>query len=73
MDTLASVKVGRKLKNSDSREPTPMIFAMRGSIDFKAWLQRAAEHCNLSVADFLTQAARDYAKRQGFGETQPRR
>lgn len=73
MDAAVGLDVGRKAADLPGREPNPIIFAMRGSAEFKAWLQEAADHCNLSVSGFITQAVRDYAKRQRFEKPQPRR
>jgi hypothetical protein len=68
-----SVKVGRKLSKPENREPSPMIFAMRGSLEFRSWMARGAEHCGLSITDLVVQSLRHYLKSQGFKEAPPRR
>jgi hypothetical protein len=73
VDTLAGVKVGRKLKKTDGREPSPMIFAMRGSLEFRDWMARGAAACGLSVTDLVVQAMRHYLKAQGFKDQPPPR
>lgn len=73
MDALVGDSVGRKLKKADGREPSPMIFAMRGSLAFRDWMARGAAHCGLSVTDLVVQGVRSYLKAQGFKDAPPPR
>jgi uncharacterized protein (DUF1778 family) len=54
-------------------DPKALMFTMRVTAEFRDWLTRAAEHCNLSVADLLTQAVRRYVRSEGFTEPPPQR
>jgi hypothetical protein len=51
----------------------PAMLQMRGSPEFKAWLERAAAHDRSSLALYLERAAIRYAKFIGFEESAPER
>lgn len=72
--------IGKPLLTSDisSNVPIPyacrsIIFAMRGSAEFRAWLDEAASACNLSVSALVTQAVIRYVKTCGFTKPAPER
>lgn len=51
----------------------PIIATMRGSLDFKAFLEMAAKKDRLSVADFIERAVVRYARELGIQEEPPER
>lgn len=42
------------------------VIAMRGSIEWKAWLDIFADHCHLGLADTVEQSLLCYAKERNF-------
>jgi hypothetical protein len=60
-------------KKSGNDKNKPIIATMRGSLEFKAFLEMAAKKDRLSVADFLERAAVRYARELGIQEEPPER
>ena len=54
-------------------ERRPVAVTMKGSEEWKEWLERAAAHSRMSVSMFLDFATVQYAKSQGFDEPPPDR
>jgi hypothetical protein len=51
----------------------PMVAQLRGSEEWKGWIERMAEREGLSVAALFDRMARAYAKEIGFDEPAPKR
>ena len=51
----------------------PIIMAMRGSAEYKAWLERLAEFDRSSVAEMTERSHARYAREIGFEEPPPKR
>lgn len=64
--------VGPAKKKAEDRNK-PIIATLRGSLEFKAFLEKAAKTDRLSVADFLERAAVRYARELGLTEDVPER
>jgi hypothetical protein len=70
-----------KRKASDPKkrpgpEPTgrrPVALTVKGSEEWRAWLDRAARHCRLSTSALVDLAVTQYARAQGFEEAPPER
>jgi hypothetical protein len=54
------------------RTPRPQILNIRGCVEWKAWLERFAEHCRTDMVGTIDQALESYAYSKGF-ERPPRR
>jgi hypothetical protein len=63
----------RKPPNIESWKMKPIIATVRGSAEFKAWLEAAAKFDRNNVAMFLERAAVHYARTIGFSEEAPER
>lgn len=80
-DERMQVTVSRKQKRmakKNSNDSTgwakkPIIMAMRGSQEYKAWLERLAEFDRSSVAEMTERAQARYAREIGFEEPPPKR
>jgi hypothetical protein len=46
---------------------------LRGSPDWKVWLEALARHTRLDVAKVIDRALIDFARKEGFDEDAPRR
>lgn len=57
----------------DDAERQPMIVQMRGSAEFKAWINEVAEFDRNTVAKFMERAAIHFAKHIGFTGEPPKR
>jgi hypothetical protein len=56
---------------SSKRQPTAIT--IRGSKEWREWLERGAEHCLTDVSKLVDVAVSQYLKAQGFDETRPKR
>jgi len=55
-----------------AKVPRDMVVGMRGSPEWKGWLDRLADHCRLNKVDVIDLALVDYAQKMGF-EAPPKR
>lgn len=70
------VETGREWDRSDeetTRERKTVAVTLKGSEEWKNWLERAAKHCRLTVSAFIDTAAMELAKSRGFKEEPPER
>jgi hypothetical protein len=49
------------------------VFSIRGSLEWRDWVNRLAVHKRLKVADVIDQALIRYAEEEGFDEKAPMR
>ncbi len=54
-----------------ARQPTAVT--IRGSKEWRAWLERGAQHCLTDTSKLIDVAVTQYLKGQGFEETRPKR
>jgi hypothetical protein len=64
MDEPNRRKPGRPRRVGPPRE---MVVALKGSPEWKAWLDGFAGHCRLGLADTVEQSLLCYAKEREFG------
>jgi hypothetical protein len=50
-----------------------MVFSLRGSPEWKAWVEDLASYCRVDVAKLIDIALADLAKARGFGKEAPKR
>jgi hypothetical protein len=53
--------------------PKANVLSIRGSVPWRDWLARLADHCRLKTADVIDRALITYARQEGFTEPAPRR
>jgi hypothetical protein len=51
----------------------PLAVQIRGSVEWKAWLDRGAKACGLKIPSLVTAAVTEFLKRHGFDEAPPER
>lgn len=76
LSTVVQPMAKSKAKPQDPRddwERKPLALQVRGSPEWKAWLDRAAKFSRMSVATFIDQAAAKAAREAGFEEPPPER
>ncbi len=66
-------KPGRKAETEASPRGKPMAFTIRGSAEWREWVERGAEHCRTDVAKLVDAALLSYLRGQGFTEAPPKR
>jgi hypothetical protein len=42
------------------------VLGLKGTPEWKTWLQEFSEHCRLSMADTIDQSLTEHAERKGF-------
>jgi uncharacterized protein (DUF1778 family) len=60
-------------KKPEGPQPRRNALVVRGSIEWREWLKRAAKHEKSTTAEFLDRAAAVYARQIGFKEAPPER
>jgi hypothetical protein len=68
-----SKKKAAKKMSSTAQERRPVAVTLKGSEEWKEWLERASEHCRTTVSAFIDLATAEYAKVRGFHEESPKR
>ena len=67
-------KSGKKLGRPPMAEGVKHnVLSIRGTTEWRDWLNRLADHCRLKTADVIDHAIIAYAKQQGFKEQPPKR
>lgn len=70
METPGGRKRGRPRKSGPVRGT---VVALKGTADWKAWLDEFAAHCRLGLADTIEQALMLYAQSREFEPPPPKR
>lgn len=52
--------------------PLPNVVSMRGTPQWKAWLDRLALHCRATPSALIDRALAELARREGFEDPPPR-
>ncbi len=64
-------KTPKGVSKPSQRQPTAVT--IRGSKEWRDWLERGAEHCLTDVAKLVDISVSQYLKAQGFEEPRPKR
>jgi hypothetical protein len=71
---MAKAKPGKaRGEKPPEKAPKPTVLAMKGSLEWKRWLERAARHCRLSTSTLVDLAVAEYVKARGFDDPPPPR
>ena len=72
---MESALMARPKKPGKAGQPArqPTAITIRGSIAWREWLERGAEHCLTDVSKLVDVAVTQYLKAQGFDEPRPKR
>lgn len=54
-------------------ERPAIAVTLRGSPEWKSWVEDLADHCRLDVAKVIDRALIDYARKEGFKAEAPQR
>lgn len=72
MQTMARPKK-RAVGRPKNLGPKPTLVSLRGSEEYREWLEGLANRSHLPMAILLEHALREYAERHGYEKPQPRR
>ena len=70
---MAKKKTASTNKPVESWKRKPMAIQMRGSDEWRAWVERGAAHIGLKTPTLVDQAVRLYLRENGFTEPPPER
>jgi hypothetical protein len=76
MGTAVMTAPKRKAKpkaRGDRSGEKPTALTIKGSLEWRQWVDRGADHCRTDVAKLVDAALVDYLKARGFDEIPPRR
>ena len=59
--------------NAAGADPRPTAMTIKGRVEWREWVERAAAFCRTDVAKLVDAALVDYLKQRGFDETPPPR
>lgn len=65
--------MGRKKSDPIGLPPRPTAATIKGTPEWRAWVDEAATHCRETIASFFDKAAVEYAKDKGFTKPPPPR
>jgi hypothetical protein len=71
METAEMVKKKATPKSKPSRPA--LAVTVRGSGQWKQWIEELADHCRMDVSTLVDLALVDFAKARGFGTPAPKR
>jgi len=60
-------------KGTPEPGPRPTALTIKGSMEWRAWVDRGAKHCRTDVAKLVDAALVSHLKAQGFAEPPPER
>jgi hypothetical protein len=69
----AKKQAGKTAAGKAQSGPGPLALTIRGSVEWREWVQRGADHCRTDVAKLVDAALIRYLKEQGFTEQPPKR
>jgi hypothetical protein len=64
-------KKAKRMKPGETRRSVAVV--IKGSAEWKAWVEEGADHCRLSVSTLADLAIAAYVKAQGFKREPPKR
>lgn len=70
---MVEMRVVKKKAKGPAPGPGSVVIGIKGTRAWKEWLERAAEHCRLSVSSLIDRAVTDYARKEGFDQPPPKR
>jgi hypothetical protein len=74
MATMAKKKAAPSATKAKTSADRPAIaVTLRGSPEWKTWVECLADHCRLDVAKVIDRALVDYARKEGFKAEAPSR
>jgi hypothetical protein len=64
---------GQTGRPKSAEGPKPNVLSIRGSTEWRDWLNELSDHCRLKSADVIDRALIVYAKQEGFAKSAPKR
>lgn len=57
----------------EEQGPRKNVFVIKGTPEWRAWLERLSKHCRMKASVVVDHALVDFAAKQGFDEPPPER
>jgi len=70
---MGTATVGRKKMKPADPTRKPVAVTIKGSPDWREWIEEAAKHCRMSVSGLVDYAVTQFVKQQGFPRKPPER
>jgi hypothetical protein len=70
---MRTAAMGRKRLHPEDPNRKPVALTIKGTEEWKKWLEEAALHCRLNVSALVDLAVTQYVKAQGFDKAPPKR
>jgi hypothetical protein len=70
---MSSATMPKPRKTQPDPNRKPVAVTIKGTEEWKAWLEEAAGHCRLSVSALIDHAVTRYVKAEGFSKKPPER
>ncbi len=70
---MESATLGRKKTKPPDPNRKPVAVTIKGTQEWREWVEEAAAHCRLSVSALVDLAVARYAKAEGFAKKPPER
>jgi hypothetical protein len=65
--------MGRKKSDKPGSPPRPHAVVVKGTLEWKEWIENAAEHCRTNVSSLVDIAVTQYVRAQGYEVKPPPR
>jgi hypothetical protein len=64
---------GKPKRKAEGPGASPIAITIRGSLEWRGWVERGADHCRTDVAKLVDVALIRYLREQGFTDPPPKR
>jgi hypothetical protein len=73
MITMAKKKTSAKATGSPQADRLAIVVTLKGSAEWKEWVDGLADHCRTDVSKLIDRALVNLAKTEGYNKEAPRR
>lgn len=70
---LSSMARPKKVRDGSGPTKRPTAFAIKGSLEWRSWVEGGAEHCRTDVSKLIDAALVEYLKARGYENPPPKR
>jgi hypothetical protein len=70
---LSAMAKKKSAPDPNKPSPRPTAFAIKGSLEWREWVEQGAEHCRTDVSKLIDAALVEYLRSRGFDNPPPKR